>query len=74
MTMIMWYRIGWGYVRVFGHYGPSKKEQTHLWAPYSCSRWITSADDNRGFTAEPFLADLVLAVWPWLLAIGDILL
>ena len=42
------------------------KEQTHLWAPYSCSRWIRSAEDNRGpeFTAVvPFLltADLVLA-------------
>lgn len=39
------------------------KEQTHLWAPYSFSRWITSADDNRGFTATaPFLltVDLVL--------------
>jgi len=37
-----------------------------LWAPCSCSRWITSADDNRGLTeAKPFLmttGDLVVVM------------
>ena len=48
-----------------GHFWPpgeSTKEQTHLWAPYSCSRWITSADDSR--EGVPFLltADFVVLV------------
>lgn len=51
------------------------KEQTHLWAPCSCSRWITSADDNRGLTeAEPFLVttgDLGLVVVMLVDAVGD---
>jgi len=44
-------------VRVIGPQQPlPRKEQTHLWAPCSCSRWMTSADDTRGLTAaEPFL-------------------